>query len=416
MHPPSLEITLPPSGGSASFAGLTGVPGDNAALAAALGAKLNLTGGTLTGGLSFSGTTHAGLTLNNLTTTERNAIASPQAGMVLWNTTTSRVNVHNGSAWTDGFVRLAGDTMTGALGVTLTSLGTTPTAGFTLANSTAAAAGAQQVSPSLVIEGQGWKTDATAASQIVRFRQNVLPVQGAANPTATLQFQSEINNSGTWDNQLNITSAGNMYRTFTSTFINLGGSDIVLENQSSGRLIEARFSGNGLFNVVGTNTLGPRLGFSTTNGNTNPDLQLTRAAAASLQLGANTATASATATAQTIKGPNATGTTSTGGSLTLAGGTGTTAGGSVILAASATTGAPATAVTVNNNAVTTFAKPPVLPAYTVATLPATAANGMVQGAHAIVTDAVLPTYLGALTGGGAVVCPVFYNGASWVSH
>jgi hypothetical protein len=41
---------------------------------------------------------------------------------------------------------------------------------------------------------------------------------------------------------------------------------------------------------------------------------------------------------------------------------------------------------------------------------------MVQGAHAIVTDAVLPTYLGALTGGGAVVCPVFYNGASWVSH
>ena len=86
------------------------------------------------------------------------------------------------------------------------------------------------------------------------------------------------------------------------------------------------------------------------------------------------------------------------------------------MAASATTGAPAAAVTVNNNAVTTFAKPPVLPAYTVATLPATAANGMVQGAHAIVTDATAPTYLGALTGGGAVVCPVLYNGTAWVSH
>jgi hypothetical protein len=73
-------------------------------------------------------------------------------------------------------------------------------------------------------------------------------------------------------------------------------------------------------------------------------------------------------------------------------------------------------VTVNNNAVTTFAKPPVLPVYTVATLPATAANGMVQGAHAVVTDATAPTYLGALTGGGAVVCPVFYNGTAWVSH
>jgi hypothetical protein len=119
MHPPSLEITPPPGGGSASFGSLSGNPGDNAALAAALGAKLNLTGGTLTGLINFSGTTHAGVRLNNLTTTERNAIVSPQAGMTLWNTTTSRLNVHNGSAWTDGFVRLAGDTMTGPLGVAM---------------------------------------------------------------------------------------------------------------------------------------------------------------------------------------------------------------------------------------------------------------------------------------------------------
>lgn len=49
--------------------------------------------------------------------------------------------------------------------------------------------------------------------------------------------------------------------------------------------------------------------------------------------------------------------------------------------------------------------------YTVATLPA----GTV-GMMAYVTDATAPTFLGALTGGGAVVCPVFYNGAAWVSH
>lgn len=48
--------------------------------------------------------------------------------------------------------------------------------------------------------------------------------------------------------------------------------------------------------------------------------------------------------------------------------------------------------------------------YTVATLPA----GTV-GDTAYVTDATAPTYLGALTGGGAVVAPVFYNGAAWVS-
>jgi hypothetical protein len=48
--------------------------------------------------------------------------------------------------------------------------------------------------------------------------------------------------------------------------------------------------------------------------------------------------------------------------------------------------------------------------YTVAGLPAGTA-----GMRAYVTDATAPTYLGALTGGGAVVCPVFYNGSAWVS-
>ena len=47
---------------------------------------------------------------------------------------------------------------------------------------------------------------------------------------------------------------------------------------------------------------------------------------------------------------------------------------------------------------------------TVATLPAGT-----QGDIAYVTDAVAPTYLGALTGGGTVKTPVFYNGTAWVS-
>ena len=49
--------------------------------------------------------------------------------------------------------------------------------------------------------------------------------------------------------------------------------------------------------------------------------------------------------------------------------------------------------------------------YTVATLPAAGTAG--RRAH--VTDATAPTYLGALTGGGAVTCPVFDNGSAWVS-
>ena len=88
------------------------------------------------------------------------------------------------------------------------ALATTPTAYLTLRNTTAAAAGAQQVSPSFVLEGRGWKTDATAASQTVRFRQNILPVQGTANPSATWRLQSEINNTGTWTDRLTVTSSG----------------------------------------------------------------------------------------------------------------------------------------------------------------------------------------------------------------
>lgn len=52
-----------------------------------------------------------------------------------------------------------------------------------------------------------------------------------------------------------------------------------------------------------------------------------------------------------------------------------------------------------------------LKAYTVSTLPVGT-----QGDTAYVTDATAPTYLGALIGGGAIKCPVFYNGTIWVSH
>lgn len=48
--------------------------------------------------------------------------------------------------------------------------------------------------------------------------------------------------------------------------------------------------------------------------------------------------------------------------------------------------------------------------FTVATLPAGT-----EGDRAYVTDASAPTYNGALTGGGTVKVPVFFNGAAWVS-
>ena len=52
-----------------------------------------------------------------------------------------------------------------------------------------------------------------------------------------------------------------------------------------------------------------------------------------------------------------------------------------------------------------------LKGYTVSTLPSAAV-----GDTAYVTDALAPTFLAAVVGGGSVVTPVFYNGSTWVSH
>jgi hypothetical protein len=57
----------------------------------------------------------------------------------------------------------------------------------------------------------------------------------------------------------------------------------------------------------------------------------------------------------------------------------------------------------------TFSVPHRLPSYSVAGLPAG-----VTGDRAIVTDASGPTFLAAAVGGGAVVCPVFHNGTTWI--
>ena len=90
------------------------------------------------------------------------------------------------------------------LGVTQTD-----TKGFLLNNTTAAALNAQQISPALRFRGQGWKTNATAASQSVDFRSYVLPVQGAANPTGKLTFESSINGAA-YSTLMKLSSTGEL--------------------------------------------------------------------------------------------------------------------------------------------------------------------------------------------------------------
>jgi len=52
--------------------------------------------------------------------------------------------------------------------------------------------------------------------------------------------------------------------------------------------------------------------------------------------------------------------------------------------------------------------------YTVATLPSPPITG--TGTYATVSDALTPAYLVTVVGGGSIVCPVMYNGTTWVSH
>lgn len=65
--------------------------------------------------IAFTDTTIAGLRLNNLTAAQITALGSPAAGQAVWDTDAARLRVYNGATWTNGFVRIAGDTMTGQL-------------------------------------------------------------------------------------------------------------------------------------------------------------------------------------------------------------------------------------------------------------------------------------------------------------
>lgn len=58
-----------------------------------------------------------------------------------------------------------------------------------------------------------------------------------------------------------------------------------------------------------------------------------------------------------------------------------------------------------------FTTPIRLKGYTVATLPAGT-----QGDEAFVTDALAPTFLAIVVGGGVVVTKVFHNGTNWVTQ
>lgn len=75
-----------------------------------------------------------------------------------------------------------------------------------LNNQTDAADGAQQYSPALILTGWGWKTNATAGSQLVQFGMATVPVQGSSAPIGYISFQNQINATG-WTEVWRMTSS-----------------------------------------------------------------------------------------------------------------------------------------------------------------------------------------------------------------
>jgi hypothetical protein len=261
---------------------------------------------TFTALQQFSGSTHAGLRLNNLTTSQRDALTG-SAGMVIWNTTAARLQLHNGSNWTAGMVRLDGDTMTGALAITqgTANTGVFSSTGYSLTGSNAT---------SMIDLAGTWNTTGNP----VGIRLNI-------NNTASGTTSQLIDLQTGGSSRFAVTPAGTM------RLGNVAGSLFIIPNIGGpGRVAFSSIdSGNAswLFADATRVTLSSAasLGWSpNTNATDSPDTTLNRRAAAHLGLGA----ASATPVAQTLGGAQGSGTNITGGALNIGTrGTGTGTGG-----------------------------------------------------------------------------------------
>lgn len=125
------------------------------------------------------------------------------------------------------------------------ALGMTFADGLLVSNTTAAANGAQQVSPFIHLSGKGWGTTA-GTSQDISFDLGVLPTQ-AGVPIGTLQFMSSINGSAA-TTVFSITSAGSVVAASNLSV----GSNTITAGTVSVNTVSA--SGVGALNSAATKT------------------------------------------------------------------------------------------------------------------------------------------------------------------
>jgi len=376
-----------------------------------------LTNATGTAASLTAGQATAALGIKSATTTVAvDSATAPSSGQVLtatgttaatWQTpssggtpggSTTQIQLNNAGAF-GGVAGLTASLSTGAVTQTQTALGTTSLAGDTLTNTTAAAAGAQQVSPATVWTGQGWKTTATAASQEVAFRAYTLPVQGSTNPTGTWALQSSIN-GGAWTDRMTVTSGSvASATTFSATTFSAGNASFTNTGFASG-LSSGTFSlANQAF-----------LSWGGTTGN--------------LRQGAYADVAAPVAQTFSVQSVSA-GTTNTAGvNRIISGsqGTGTGVGGDILFqcsqpgVSSSSQNALYTNLTIKGDGfkTTQASGPVVFAAYSVSGLPMAS---LVPYARAFVTDANVGLTAGigtTVAAGGANKVPVYSDGTNWI--
>lgn len=162
-------------------------------------------------------------------------------GGVLWSVSNSNSSVDYLA------VTASGIDVVGVGTVTKNAVGTAQTAGWSLINTTAAAAGAQQYSSALKFTAQGWKTNATAGSRQCDGMIQMVTVQGTANPEARIDFSTQVNGGG-WLTTMSIRSDDGVYGT---SFVGNGAAGQVHFYTPNGQ-IRSDYAGSGIVAQAGT--------------------------------------------------------------------------------------------------------------------------------------------------------------------